>query len=51
MEMRDQHPRTTNELLADFHDAVDSYLSSCEANGDTPEIAFKGSINIRFKNQ
>ena len=42
---------TADELLTDFHDAVDSYLSSCEANGDTPEIAFKGSINIRFKNQ
>ena len=39
------------ELVTDFHDAVDSYLESCKANGDTPEIAFKGSINIRFKNQ
>ena len=42
---------TANELLTDFHDAVDSYLESCEANGDTPETAFKGSINIRFKDQ
>ena len=42
---------TANELLTDFHDAVDSYLESCEANGDTPEIAFKGSINIRFRDQ
>ena len=42
---------TANELVADFHDAVDSYLESCEANGDTPETAFKGSINIRFKDQ
>ena len=42
---------TANELLTDFHDAVDSYLESCAANGDTPEAAFKGSINIRFKDQ
>ena len=42
---------TAHELVADFHDAVDSYLKSCEANGDIPETAFKGSINIRFKNQ
>ena len=42
---------TASELLTDFHDAVDSYLESCEENGDTPETAFKGSINIRFKNQ
>ena len=39
------------ELVTDFHDAVDSYLESCNANGDTPETAFKGSVNIRFKNQ
>ena len=39
------------ELITDFHDAVDSYLESCNANGDTPETAFKGSVNIRFKNQ
>lgn len=37
------------ELLADFHDAVDSYLDSCAANGDTPEVAYKGSLNIRLK--
>ena len=38
-------------LISDFHDAVDSYLDSCKANGDIPETAFKGSINIRFKSQ
>ena len=42
---------TADELVTDFHEAVDSYLDSCEANGDTPETAFKGSVNIRFKNQ
>lgn len=40
-----------NELVTDFHDAVDSYLECCAANGDTPETTFKGSINIRFKDQ
>ena len=39
-----------NELVTDFHDAVDSYLESCAANGDIPEIAFKGKTNMRFKN-
>ncbi len=39
------------ELVTDFHEAVDSYLESCKAHGDEPEIAFKGSINIRFKSQ
>lgn len=38
------------ELIEDFHNAVDSYLDSCAANGDEPEIAFKGSVNMRFKN-
>lgn len=40
---------TVDELVSDFHEAVDSYLKSCEANGDVPETAFKGSINMRFK--
>ncbi len=42
---------TANELITDFHEAIDSYLESCAANGDTPETAFKGSVNIRFRNQ
>ena len=37
-----------SELMTDFHDAVDSYLDSCAANGDTPEVAYKGSLNIRL---
>ncbi len=36
------------ELLADFHGAVDDYLSACEAEGREPEIAYKGSFNIRI---
>lgn len=39
--------RTVDELLNDFHEAVDDYLTICEAEGKTPETAFKGSFNIR----
>ena len=38
------------ELVADFHGAVDSYLELCEAEGTTPEVAYKGSLNVRFRN-
>ena len=38
-----------SELLTDFHNAVDSYLDSCITNGDNPEVAYKGSLNIRLK--
>ena len=40
---------TVSELINDFHDAVDDYLALCEADGKTPEKAFKGSFNVRFK--
>ena len=36
------------ELVSDFHDAVDEYLSLCEINGDKPETAYKGSLNVRL---
>lgn len=35
------------ELIEDFHEAVDSYLESCQENGKAPEKAYKGSFNIR----
>ena len=35
------------ELVADFHDAVDDYLSLCEAENSEPEKAYEGSFNIR----
>lgn len=38
------------ELVSDFHSAVDDYLSLCKAEGKTPEPAYKGSLNVRFKN-
>lgn len=42
---------TAAELVADFHGAVDDYLASCEEEGISPEIAYKGSLNVRFKNR
>jgi len=38
------------ELVADFHGAIDDYLALCEAEGSNPEVAYKGSLNVRFKN-
>ena len=40
---------TVSELIEDFHNAVDDYLELCSAEGKTPEKAFKGSFNVRFK--
>ena len=39
------------ELVSDFHGAVDDYLASCEEEGIKPEVAYKGSLNVRFKNK
>ena len=41
---------TVSELINDFHGAVDDYLTLCAEEGITPEKAFKGSFNVRFKN-
>nr|MBQ4457934.1 type II toxin-antitoxin system HicB family antitoxin [Clostridia bacterium] len=38
------------DLIADFHGAVDDYLLLCEEQGIKPETAYKGSLNVRFKN-
>ena len=35
------------ELIEDFHGAVDDYLALCEASGQEPERAYKGSFNVR----
>ena len=37
-----------SELLNDFHEAIDDYLSLCEKEGRMPEIAYKGSFNVRI---
>ena len=36
-----------DELLREFHGAVDEYLVYCENNGVEPERAYKGSFNVR----
>lgn len=40
--------KNAEELVADFHGAVDDYLAACEEEGTQPEIAYKGSLNIRI---
>ncbi|WP_026489381.1 type II toxin-antitoxin system HicB family antitoxin [Butyrivibrio sp. XBB1001] len=37
-----------HELVQDFHDAVDDYLRLCAEEGKEPEVAFKGSLNVRI---
>ena len=37
-----------SELVEDFHGAVDDYLTACEEEGMKPEIAYKGSLNVRL---
>ena len=39
---------TAKELLEDFHGAVDDYLEACAAEGRQPEVAYKGSFNVRI---
>ncbi|MGX8705402.1 MAG: type II toxin-antitoxin system HicB family antitoxin [bacterium] len=39
---------TAEELVNDFHGAVDDYLALCEAEGTAPETAYKGSLNVRL---
>ena len=38
-------------LVKDFHGAVDDYLVLCEEEGVAPEVAYKGSLNVRFKDK
>ena len=39
---------TAAELIEDFHGAVDDYLALCREEGTEPEVAYKGSFNIRI---
>ena len=39
---------TAQELIGDFHKAVDDYLALCDEEGIEPEIAYKGSFNVRI---
>lgn len=40
--------KNAKELVRDFHETVDEYLESCKAEGREPEVAYKGSLNIRL---
>lgn len=40
--------KNAQELVEDFHGAVDDYLVMCAAEGITPEKAYKGSFNVRI---
>ena len=39
---------SAEELLKDFHNAVDDYLSLCSERGSEPERAYKGTFNVRI---
>ena len=39
---------TAAELIEDFHGAVDDYLALCREEGTEPEVAYKGSLNVRL---
>ena len=39
------------DLVSDFHEAVDDYLALCKEDGVSPEVAYKGSFNVRISPQ
>jgi len=39
---------TAQELVDDFHTAIDEYLELCEKENMEPEKAYKGSFNVRI---
>ena len=40
-----------SELVSDFHEAIDEYLELCQEENTSPEIPYKGSLNVRFSNK
>ena len=42
------HAVRADELIKNFHQAVDVYLEQCKKNGVSPEIPYKGSFNVRI---
>ena len=40
--------KTAEELVNDFHGAIDDYLDLCTEEGKEPEKAYKGSFNVRI---
>ncbi len=41
------HGETAPELTADFHNAIDHYLSLCRERGETPRKPYSGNLTIR----
>ena len=39
---------TILELINNFHNSVDDYLALCAKEGTEPEVAYKGSFNVRI---
>lgn len=39
---------TAQELVNDFHEAVDTYLAACASENTKPETGYKGSLNVRL---
>ena len=39
---------TVSELKADFEGVIDDYLEMCNKENKEPEMAFKGSFNVRI---
>lgn len=39
---------SVSELVENFHSAVDSYLNICAEQKKSPDMPFKGSLNIRI---
>lgn len=37
-----------NELIEDFHNAIDDYIAECEVRGIEPTKPFSGSLNVRI---
>ena len=40
--------QSAEELIEDFHSAVDDYLQLCADEGKVPESSYKGSFNVRI---
>jgi len=42
---------SAEELVTSFHNAIDTYIETSEANGQEPDKPFKGSFNVRVSPQ
>ncbi len=39
---------TVDQLIEDFHNAVDHYLADCKQEGRTPDKAYSGKLTLRI---